>query len=164
LSISDLNQFGQTIDSRTGVPLLLANPILGLQSGVFHSKQLTATAATAWERDQVAAFVYYSDNAVVAQSTAGSGVSQSTTGANITWSRDLNPLTTANLAIGYARINLGAPTNTSEGVLTAGVSVSYLLTSSLSSWASYSFLDRSSPQPQFRASVNVITVGLRKDF
>jgi uncharacterized protein (PEP-CTERM system associated) len=164
LSISDVNQFGQTIDSRTGIPLLLSNPVLGLQSGVFNSKQLTATATTAWERDQVTALIYHYENAVVGQSTPGSGVSQDTTGANLTWSRDLNPLTTANLGIGYARINLGAPTNISEGLLNAGFSVTYLLSSSLTGWASYSFLDRSSPQPQFRVASNVITVGLRKDF
>ena len=164
LAISGVDQFGQTIDSRTGAPLLLSNPVLGLQSGVFHSKQLTATATTTWERDQLTAFIYDYENVVVGQNTLGSGVSQDTTGANLTWSHELNPLTTANLGIGYARINLGAPTNTTEELLIAGVSVNYQLTSSLISWVRYSFLDRTSPQPQSRVASNTISVGFSKSF
>src|SRR5262249_173706 len=152
--------------------LLLLNPVLGLQTGVFLTKQLTATLTTSWERDRLAAVVYHLDQAIVAQSTPGSGVSQVTTGTNLTWSHDLNPLTTANVGVGYARINFGpptssnsgAPTSANENLITASVSVTYLLGPSLSSWASYSFLDRSSPQPLLQARANVITVGLRKDF
>ena len=172
LAISDINASGQIVDSRTGVPLSLLNPVLGLQAGVFLTKQLTATATTSWERDRVTNYIYHQDNAVLAQSTPGSGVSQETTGATLTWSHDLNPLTTTNVSLGYARINLGSPTNinlgastnANETLITAGVSVTYLLGPSLTSWASYSFLDRSSPQPLLRAAANVITVGVRKDF
>jgi uncharacterized protein (PEP-CTERM system associated) len=172
LAISDINASGQIVDSRTGVPLSLLNPVLGLQAGVFLTKQLTATATTSWERDRVTNYIYHQDNAVLAQSTPGSGVSQETTGTTLTWSHDVNPLTTTNVSLGYARINLGSPTNinlgastnANETLITAGVSVSYLLGPSLTSWASYSYLDRSSPQPLLRAAANVITVGVRKDF
>ena len=172
LAISDINASGQIVDSRTGVPLSLLNPVLGLQSGVFLTKQLTATATTSWDRDRVTNYIYHQDNAVLAQSTPGSGVSQETTGTTLTWSHDLNPLTATNVSLGYARINLGSPTNinlgastnANETLITAGVSVTYLLGPSLTSWASYSFLDRSSPQPLLRAAANVITVGVRKDF
>ena len=171
-SASDINASGQIVDSRTGVPLSLLNPVLGLQSGVFLTKQLTATATTSWDRDRVTNYIYHQDNAVLAQSTPGSGVSQETTGTTLTWSHDLNPLTTTNVSLGYARINLGNPTtvnsatspNSNENLLTVGISVTYLLGPSLTSWASYSFLDRSSPQPLLRAAANVITVGVRKDF
>jgi uncharacterized protein (PEP-CTERM system associated) len=164
LSVSDLDQRGQTVDIRTGVPLLINNPALGLQTGVFRNKQLNATATTALARDQVTASIYYSDSALVSQSTPGSGVSQTSTGAFISWSRELTPLTTANLGVGYARFNFGSSTNTNEDLLNASVSVNYLLTSSLTGWASYSFLDRNSPQPQFRLTSNVIAVGVRQTF
>src|SRR5438874_5146910 len=172
LAISDINASGQIVDRRTGVPLSLLNPVLGLQSGVFLTKQLTATATTSWDRDRVTNYIYHQDNAVLAQSTPGSGVSQETTGTTLTWSHDLNPLTATNVSLGYARINLGNPTtvnsgtstNSNENLLTVGMSVTYLLGPSLTSWASYSFLDRSSPQPLLRAAANVITVGVRKDF
>ena len=164
LAVSSVNSLGQIIDTRTGLPIVLSNPVLGLQSGVFDTKYLTATATTIWERDQLSTLVYQYDSAIVGQSTPGSGVSQTATGVNVTWSRELTPLTTAYAGAGYAHINLGSPSNTTEDVFNAGVSLTYLLSSSLTGWASYSFLDRTSPQPQFRLTSNVVTVGLRKTF
>jgi len=170
LAISSVNSLGQIIDSRTGLPILLTNPVLGLQAGVFDTKQLTATAATTWERDQLNTLIYYFDSSNIGQSTPGSGVSQNTTGVNLTWSHELNPVTSANLGVGYAHINLGSPNNvnlsssTTEDLVNAGASITYLLSSSLTGWASYSFLNRTSPQPQFRLASNVITLGLRKSF
>ena len=164
LAISTVNSLGQTIDSRTGLPILLTNPVLGLQAGVFDTTQLTATATTTWERDQLNALIYHFDSSVVGQTTPGSGVSQTTTGANLTWSHELTPLTSANLGVGYAHNDLGSPTNATEDLVNAGVSLTYLLSPSLTGWASYAFLDRTSPQPQFRLESNVITIGLRKNF
>ena len=138
LAVSTVNSFGQTIDSRTGLPIVLTNPVLGLQSGVFDTKQLTATATTTWQRDQLTALIYNYDSSVVGQTTPGSGVSQTATGANLTWSRELNPLTTAYLGAGYAHINLGSPSNSREDLVNAGASLNYLFSSSLTGWASYS--------------------------
>ncbi|MBV9183066.1 MAG: outer membrane beta-barrel protein [Acidobacteria bacterium] len=164
LAISSVNSLGQLIDARTGLPIVLTNPVLGLQAGVFDTKYLTATATTTWDRDQLSALLYHFDSSVAGQTTPGSGISQTTTGANLTWSHDLNPLTTAYLGVGYAHSNLGPPSGTTEDLVNAGVSMTYLLSSTLTGWASYSFLDRTSPQPQFRLTSNVITVGLRKSF
>src|SRR5262249_24683106 len=69
LAISDLDPRGQLIDQRTGIPLLILNPVLGLQTGLFRTKQATANVTTAWERDQVFLFIYRYDTALVAQST-----------------------------------------------------------------------------------------------
>src|SRR5205814_47821 len=121
LALTTVNSLGQTVDARTGLPIVLINPALGLQAGVFDTKQLTATATTTWERDQVTAFIYNYDSSVVGQTAPGSGVSQTTTGTNLTWSHELNPLTTANLGVGYAHNNLGSPTNTTEDLINAGV-------------------------------------------
>jgi uncharacterized protein (PEP-CTERM system associated) len=172
LAISDVNGFGQIVDSRTGVPLSLLNPVLGVQAGVFRTKQLTGTVTAYWERDRVSTYIYHTDNAVLAESTPGSGVSQETTGATLTWAHDLNPLTTANVSAGFARINLGAPTSVNlspsrsanENLITAAISITYRLGPSLTSSASYSFLDRSSPHPLLQAAANVFRVGVRKDF
>src|SRR5262249_23468002 len=145
-------------------PLLILNPVLGLQTGLFRTKQATANVTTAWERDQVFLFIYRYDNALVAQSTPGSGVSQLTTGATVAWSRQLSALTTANIALSYARDNLGPPTNLTENLLTTSASLTYALTPSLTSWVSYTFYDRSASQTAFQFTANVISIGLRKEF
>ena len=171
LAISDLNQLGQTVDSRTLLPSLILNPAFGLQGGVFHTKQLTATATTDLERDHFNVSISRLESLVVAQTTLGSGTSESTTQTNASWSHDLNPRTSTTLGLGYGEFNFGAPPNTfgasastQETIVTANLSVSYTFSPSLTGSASYSFFDRISPQPQFRLVSNVISVSLRKEF
>jgi uncharacterized protein (PEP-CTERM system associated) len=164
LAISDLDDRGQTVNTRTLLPLLIGNPVLGLQGGLFRTKRLNAVGKIDFERDHFTASVYRFEDLQVAQSTPGSGVSERATGANVTWSRELNPLTTANIGVGYARVNFAQPANTDEGLLTTGASVNYRFNASLTGWASYYLVDRSSPQPQFRVLANIVSVGLRKTF
>jgi uncharacterized protein (PEP-CTERM system associated) len=173
LAVSDINQAGQTLDVRTALPLLISNPTLGLPSGLFRNKQFAASLHTDFERDHITLSFNRAEMMLVAQSTPGSGVSESSLQANIEWSRELNPRTTATLGFGYANIdfaapantiNFAAPANTQETIFTSNVSVTYLFTPSLTGWASYNFLNRTSPQPQFQLTSNVVTIGLRKEF
>lgn len=164
LAVSDVNQFGQTVDTRTLLPLLIANPTLGLQGGLFRSKRLDATATTDFDRDHFTASIDKTDNALVSQTTPGSGTSQNTLQANLSWAHDLNSRTTITLGVGYAQLDFGPPANTQETILTTNLSVSYMLTASMTGWARYNLLDRTSPQPQFRLTSNVIAVGIRKEF
>lgn len=164
LALSDINQAGQTVDVRSLLPLAISNPTLGLQSGLFHNKQFTAALKTDLERDHITLSFNRTEMMVVAQSTSGSGVSESSLEANIAWSRELNPRTTATLGFGYAKIDFAAPTNTQETILTPSASVTYMLTPSLTGWASYNYLNRTSPLPQFQLTSNIVIVGLRKEF
>lgn len=164
LAISDVNQFGQAVDTRTLLPFLIANPTIGLQGGIFRSKQFNATATTDFDRDHFTATINKLDNILVSQTTAGSGTSQNTLQAYFSWAHDLTPRTTTTLGVGYAQLDFGLPANTQETILTANLSVSYMLTASMTGWARYDLLDRMSPQPQFRLTSNVIAVGIRKEF
>jgi uncharacterized protein (PEP-CTERM system associated) len=171
LAVSDLSPTGQPIDARTLLPLLIANPTLGLQGGLFRSKQLTATATTNLERDHFNATLYRTENQVVAQTQSGSGTSQNTLQTNFSWTHDLNPRTTSTLGVGYAQLDFAAPANTAsasgstqENIVTANLFVSYMLNPTTTGWAGYQFLDRTSPQPQFRLLSNIVAVGIRKEF
>jgi len=164
LAFSDLNQAGQTVDTRTLLPFLISNPALGLQAGLFRSKQLNATARTDLERDHFTATFAHTDSLLVAQITPGSGVSQTASQMNLSWSRELTPRTTATLGAGYGQFSFAAPANTEEALLTINASATYQLNPTLMGWAAYNFLNRTSPQPQFRLTSNTITVGLRKEF
>ena len=164
LAISDLNPVGQTVDSRTLLPLQISNPVLGLQNGLFRMRQLTGTVRTDLERDRFTASAYRSENLLVAESTLGSGTSQRATGGYVTWSRELSPLTTVNVGVGYARLSFPALINTEERILTTSASLSYLFTQSLTGWMSYNFIHRTATQPELRLLANVVSVGIRKDF
>ena len=164
LAISDLNPVGQTVDSRTLLPLQISNPVLGLQNGLFRMRQLTGTVRTDLERDRFTASAYRSENLLVAESTLGSGTSQRATGGYATWSRELSPLTTVNVGVGYARLSFPALINTEERILTTSASLSYLFTQSLTGWMRYNFIHRTAKQPELRLLANVVSVGIRKDF
>jgi len=164
LAVSDVNPLGQLIDTRTSQPLLISNPALGLQSGVFRARNLTATGTVRLQRDQITASVYRSENLLVAQSSPGSGTSQRVTGASLAWSHELNPLTTATLGLGYSHSAFPSSTAMEQSLFTISASISYAFNSSLTGWAGYNHLDRSSPQPQQRLVSNTALVGLRKSF
>jgi len=164
LAVSDLNPAGQTVDTRTLLPFLIANPALGLQGGLFRSKQLTVTAKTDFDRDHFVANLNRSENDLVAQTGLGSGVSQTALQINLTWSREINPRTTTNLGIGYGQFSFAAPANTEETLLTANAGLSYQLNPTLTGSVNYNHLNRMSPQAQFRLLSNIISVGIRKEF
>jgi uncharacterized protein (PEP-CTERM system associated) len=176
LAVSDLNQLGQTVDSRTLLPLLLSNPALGLQGGLFRTKQLMASITTNLERDHFAAAIFKSQSLVIAQTTPGSGVSNTALQVNLSWSRELSPRTTASLAFNYSETNFAAPAstvaltstaalaNTAETILSPSVSVTYQINPTLTGSASYYLLDRISPQAQFGLTANIFIVSLRKEF
>ena len=164
LAISDLNPVGQTVDSRTLLPFQISNPALGLQNGLFRMKQLTGTVRTDLERDHFTASAYRSENLLLAQSTPGSGTSQRTTGGYVTWSRELSPLTTVSVGLGYTRLSFPGLINSEERILTTSTSLNYLFSQSLTGWVSYNFLDRTATQAELRLLANVVSVGIRKDF
>lgn len=164
LAVSSLNQAGQTVDSRTLLPVSIVNPVLGLQSGLFRQSQFTGTASLQLPRNQVSLSLYRMSSAVVSQTTPGSGISTDSTGGNATWQRQLSPLTTASLGAGYEQISFPAQPQSAENVLTANLSLTYMFTRTLTGSAGYFLLHRGSPSPQLHLLENVVFVGLSKAF
>jgi uncharacterized protein (PEP-CTERM system associated) len=164
LAVSASTPSGQTVDTRTLLPVAIVNPVLGLQAGLFRATQLTGTATYTLSRNAISLSAFRYTNTLVAQSTAGLGISQKTTGGNAIWTRTISPRTNASLGVGYSQFNFPTQTGFSEDLLTTGVSVTYLLSRSLTGWAGYSFFRTSSAQPQLRLLSNVVFVGLSKVF
>lgn len=164
LAVSALSPTGQAVDVRTLLPAAIANPVLGLQSGLFRSTQLTGTAALTLERNQFSLSAYRDTSALVAQSAPGVGLSQNTTGGTGQWIRQLNPRTTARLGFGYAHFSFPTQPQFAENLLTTGASLTYMLTRSVNGWAGYSLLHRTSPDPQLHLLSNVVFVGISKSF
>lgn len=165
LAVSDVNDEGRLVDSRTLLPAAIANPALGLLSGVYRMRQLSATADTAIERNHFTATIAENESVLVAQSAPGVGASTNTTNATLSWGRQIGPRTTATLVAGYNLTSfptLGRAVD--EDLLTASLSISYMFSASLQGWAGYSRTDRFSPDPALRLSVDMISAGLSKNF
>ncbi len=164
LALSALSPTGQTVDARTLLPAAIANPVLGLQTGLFRTKQLTGTVTLALERNQFSLTGYRDTNALIARSAPGQGLSEQVTGGTAQWVHTLSPLTKASLGLGYSHFSFPAQPQSAENLLTAGVSLTYTLTRSVESWAGYSLLNRTSPSSQLNLLSNVVFVGLSKKF
>jgi uncharacterized protein (PEP-CTERM system associated) len=165
LAVSGVNQQGQLIDTRTLLPLSLVNPTLGVQAGIFRTQQLAATGAINLERNHLSASIYRSENQLLSQSSPGSAASQNAIGGTINWGREINPLTTGNINLGYSRSTFPTLGIASEAdTLTIGASISYTLTATLSAWAGYNRVARTSPDPALRVSADMIFAGLSKSF
>ena len=165
LAVSGVNANGQLINQTTLLPLTVINPALGVQTGLSRTEQFTGTATVNLERNTLSASIYRSDSSVQAQTTPASSTSQNTTGGTFVWARTITPLTTANLSLGYSQNTfptLGAAQD--EGLLTIGTSISYVLTASLSAYAGYNRIDRSSPDPALRITADMVFAGLSKSF
>ena len=165
LAVSDINQEGQVVDTRTLLPLVIANPALGLQSGLFRSRQFAGTADISLERNHFTATINESESILVAQSVQGVGASQNSTNATLGWAREVGPRTTANVSAGYTMTS--APSEGAfgqEGLLTVGDSISYMFSASVSGWAGCNRYERSSPDPALRLSADSVFAGLRKSF
>src|SRR5205085_2361058 len=111
----------------------ISNSVLGLQNGLFRTKQLTGTASTDWDRDHLFASVFRSENLLIAQSTPGSGTSERAEGGNLNWSHDLSALTTTNLGFGFTHFEFST-INSEENLFSAIASIQYLFNASLKGW------------------------------
>lgn len=165
LAVSDVNQEGQLVDSRTLLPMAIANPALGLQSGVFLTRQFTGNAYVNLERNHFSATIIENESALVTRSAPGVGTSQNSTSATLNWGRDVAAQTTANLAVGYSLINVpGEGAAGQEALLSIGASISYMFSASLSGFAGCNRYERSSPDSALRLSADTIYAGLSKSF
>lgn len=164
LALSTLNPQGQSINPLTGIPELIPNSLLGLQNALFRSKDFKAGGFVNLARDQFSLSVYKLEHLVVATAVSGTGVSERAIGGNASWVHNLTPLLTASVGLGYSRLTFPSSITPNLKLISGGASVSYLLTQSLSSWASYYYVDRMSSEPGFNVTSDTVLVGISKKF
>jgi uncharacterized protein (PEP-CTERM system associated) len=165
LAVSNVNSAGQLINQTTLLPQTIVNPALGVQTTLYRTEEFTGGATYSLERNTLNATIYRSDSSVQAQTTPPSSTSQNVSGGTINWAHQISPLATTNLGIGYSQTSFpGLGTAQNEGLLTIGASISYTLTATLSAYAGYNRLDRSSPNPALRVAADLIYAGLSKSF
>jgi uncharacterized protein (PEP-CTERM system associated) len=165
LAQTTLNAQGQSVNRLTGVPESLNDPfVFGLQNTLSRTKTLEGQAFVHLQRDDYSVAVYRYQSSVIATGVSGTGVSGNATQANANWTRRITPLLNSTIGVGYSRDTFSSSGNAPLGLFSAGVSVSYLLPHSMTAWAGYYFLKRTSDDPLFRITSNTAIVGLSKSF
>lgn len=164
LAVSTANPAGQTVDTRTLLPLAIVNPVLGLQTGLFRSSQLGAGTTLNLGRNRFSLTMYREIDSLLVRSVPGVGISQSSIGGGAQWTRNLSARTNANLGGGYTQFQFPTAPQSTENLYTVGVSVTHQLTHSVNGWAGYAFFRRTSPEADLRLLSNVVYVGISKMF
>jgi uncharacterized protein (PEP-CTERM system associated) len=166
LALATLNPQGQPVNSLTGFPLPIpiGSSFTGQQNALTRNTQAQVLGSLSLERNQFSLAVYRFESSVVATSVSGTGVSQNSTQGSAYWTRNITPLLTGTVSLSVGRLTFPGSIPSSEGLLTAGGSVSYGLPHQMTAWASYYFYDRTSPDSFFQATSNTVLVGLSKQF
>ena len=179
LDLAALDQNGNAVDAQTGAPLFPGLNGLGSQSGLFRAKNLSATASTTLDRDQINVTALWTQNTTIAAATATANTvfnpatpsvgstSEGVTGL-VTWIHQINESLSLNATGSYGlnSVNGGAAAG-STGRLTslgAAVGMQYLLSQTLTTFVRYTYFARLSDRPDQSIYQNLFLVGINKQF
>ena len=160
LNQASVGNNGGLQNGNTGGSLFVGNNALGVAPGVFRYKYLTVGASTVLDRDTITLTVGYSQQTQVGSGVAGQ--SNAVTTGSGSWTHLLNPdlVLTAT-----ASASIGSPTaGTSSKSYVAGVSLQYILSETVSTFARYSFYDIQSSAGGQSWYQDVFLVGITKQF
>lgn len=173
LDLASLDSTGRTVDSRTGAPLFIGTGGLGVQSGLFRVRALTATVATTLDRDQIYLTLQYSRNTTIATVPADQififGTPPAPVGSTSTaftgylsWTHQLSEVLTLSSSAAFSTSQIPG-TGTQQSVA-ANIGMQYLISDTVAVSAQYSFLDRISNTPGLSFTQNMVIVGISKQF
>jgi len=156
------DQFGNPIDSRTGLPFSAVNQTFGSQNVLFRDKPALISLSHQFVRSSLTLTGQYE----VRTSLTGPAQSNSVLGATINYSRQFTPLIQGNVSVGYTE-----STSKSLGSLdthTNNISLSGQLLYNLSDTTTINVLENffktTSPVATNNTQNQQLTVGLRKSF
>ncbi len=154
----------------TGAPLITTGNAFGTQNSLYKAQRLTVTAVLLRPRDAYSIGLVHEVDTVIAGSVLlNSNGSYGGTYGQFSWQHDLSPAVATNLFLQYGTNTTqlaGQPnTNSSEQFYNANATVSYAISQTLTSYASYSVSGRFGSDIVGRNYVeNIALVGLRKGF
>ena len=162
LGQSGVNQNGIPINAATGLPLTTVNSALAVQDTVYRNRVLYLGLTTLLDRDTIGVNVDYTEQTPLSNAP-GAGFAQHATTLNGTWARALNEWMTASAAASYGVTSASGLGGDSTLYSISG-QLSYALSRTISTSASYLFFRRRSTEPGFSMYENVVFVGITKRF
>lgn len=172
LDLADLDANGNAIDSQTGAPLFIGNNAIGFQSGLFRTKNFSASASTVLDRDFFSLAVQLTQSTTVATNSATINpsnpftppVGSTTSGYTgyFTWTHQFNEDLSWSTNLSYGTSKTSSSGNfQSIGAIT---SLQYALSEFVNTFARYAYFDRLSDIPGQTIYQNLVIVGISKQF
>lgn len=137
VAASSVNSFGLPVSGVSGVPVLLTNQALSVQSSLQRQSTLAFSSTTTYSRDSISFSVLRQSQKLVATAPGFAGFSQSSLSGNVDYTHQLSEVASFSTYLNYTRTNsiaLGAGTTSSYA---ASFTYGYQFSPSLSGYAQY---------------------------
>jgi uncharacterized protein (PEP-CTERM system associated) len=175
LDLADVNQLGNAVDSQTGAPLFIGTGGFGAQSSLSSVKNLTLTANTVLDRDQISLSVVLTQETTLANAPPGTvpvnplappitpvGSTSNGKSAVLSWIHQVNEGLTLNGSLSYSATDFAGTGNFRS--IGANAGLQYVLSETVSLNVRYSYFKRYSPVPGQDIYQNLALVGISKQF
>ncbi len=164
LGNTGLGPGGTIINPVSGLPSTVVNPNFPLQNDIFRIKSLQGGVTSAVGRNTFTVTGFREERA----SLAGLLPSDTSTGGSFQWIRDINPLTSGSMLVGYTKDTIG-----SGPTINASVGISHHFTETLTGGVRYDYIRGSGAigtvvgpisATGTKFTQNAVTFSLRKTF
>jgi len=158
LSFIGVDEFGQIIDTRTGLPFDPTSSPFGLQEGTSRVKNYRANLTGSRGRNGFGLSIYQSE-----RETDATDETESTIGGNLSWSRTLTTRTSGSVGLNYYSIEY-QPEDRTDDNISANVGLTYHLSPDADLSFIVYYTRRDSTDQGFDSTERSATVSLRKVF
>lgn len=166
LANSTVDATGQSLDSQTNAPAVVANPFFALEEGLLKTKLLNIGTSTTFDRDQISLTFSHESDIVEAVPFGLFAFSDRSTMGTLTWAHAIsdNLSMTPSLQSGtMSFFGPGIPNGTFTDV-TGGVMLSYTFSKTLAGNLQYYYMRYLTNFQGGSFVQNMVTVGLTKTF
>lgn len=159
------NQFGQPIDSRTGLPYNTADQPFGQQNTLFRDKRATTAITRQFDRSSISLNLYYEER----EPLDGLSNNNDSWGSTVTYSRDLTPVLRGYVDMGFndtlsSFFNGPAISAQRSQYFNADASLTYTINDKLNASVTYSHFRQISNTFNSSVVTDELSIGLRKTF
>jgi hypothetical protein len=156
------DQFGNAVDSRTGLPFSSVNQSFGSQNVLFRDKPALISISHQFVRSSVSLSAQYE----VRSSLSGPAMKNEVFGATLNYTRELTPLLQGNVRLAYVYGNnsgFGSLTSHNESI-SVSAALFYQLSDSTTVNVIANYFNNTSSLPDSASVTQQLTIGVRKSF
>jgi uncharacterized protein (PEP-CTERM system associated) len=169
LSTMRVDQYGNLVDSSSGVPAAVAYaaPLQNVQSGLFETQRGALAVSQSWPRDNISLGLSYQQQNPIANAPGTQAYQQTTTSISAGWTHRLEPTMTLTTVARY-----GISESDSTGIVNSGPAPNYSFTAALNRLLSpsvvaslrYDFISRDSTGTNGTSTRNQVILALTQTF
>ena len=169
VAVSDLDRQGGLVNALTGAPLFTTTGTAGSNNNLYRTKSFTGSATLALDRDIVTLSASQYDQTLLA-TTAGSptgignGNSSSGYSGQASWTHELSSVLTSTANLYYGTQQAFNGTSGEQKSFSAGLTLQYQLTQTLTLSGQYSYYQRDSPVALLNFNQHLALLGFNKTF